>query len=81
MYVCPCLTLFINREFLSQGYAVIFLYRKSSLFPYTRVLDSHTVFDNFECRPDGTVSLNGSLREPFLAALERYKKVQHDIVL
>ena len=68
------------RQFLSRGYAVIFLYRDSSFFPYTRLLLSNkeTLFDWLNCDSDGHISLNppSNLKDTVVTSLTKYKEVK-----
>lgn len=64
------------RAFLSQGYAVIFLYRQTSLHPYTRLLHTdNSVLDSFNIDDNGTISVGEPLKDYLLDALKKYKEV------
>lgn len=67
-------------QFLLRGYAVIFLYRDSSFFPYTRLLLSNkeTLFDWLNCDSDGHISLNppSNLKDTVVTSLTKYNEVK-----
>ena len=56
---------------------MIFLHRKSSLRPFTRVLHSEnaSLLDSFTCDSDGCVSVEGTLKGPLRIALRKYNEV------
>ena len=84
MYICICLdqaipfvVTFLNyfsytRQFISNGYAVIFLHRSSSLLPYHRILTPPKL-DSLDVNPNGDVIMTTG--ETVKPVLSKYKLV------
>lgn len=62
--------------FLSQGYAVIFLHRHRSLYPYTRLYTGVNLLDCLTLEGGGLVTVNQRKLPNITKVLKRYQEVR-----